>query len=161
MLVRCRRSSVDYQRWYNVEKQLAQPYSNCGKSNLTTVDVQGPSSVYSAPVVDCQIPASVQCWLYNRPNLISTVEKIIYRQWMSSIKKKNPKKTFYFRFSQRCYPLMDWGIEISQEIRTAQKNVHNKIFLFPRGTRFCINLHHILGVERGVTLKFQMRSSIS
>ena len=80
MLIRCRRSTVDYQRWYNVEKQLAQPYSDRGKSNLPTVDVQGLSSVYSAPVVDCEIPAFVQCWMYNRPKLLPTVEKIISRQ---------------------------------------------------------------------------------
>ena len=61
MFARCRRSTVDYQRWYNVEKQLAQPYSDFGKSNLPTVDVQGLSSVYSALVVDCEIPAFVQC----------------------------------------------------------------------------------------------------
>ena len=73
MLVQCRRSTVDYQRWYNVEEQLAQPYSDCGKSNLPTVDVQGLSSVYSAPVVDCKIPAFVQRWVYKRPNLFPTV----------------------------------------------------------------------------------------
>ena len=56
MLVRL---PVDYQRWYNVGKQLAQPYSDCGKSNLPTVDVQGLSSVYSAPVVGCKILAFV------------------------------------------------------------------------------------------------------
>ena len=80
MLVRCRRSTVDCQRWYNVEKQFAQPYSDCGKSNLPTVDVQGPSSIYSAPVVNCKIPTFVQCWIYNRPNLLPTVEKVIFQQ---------------------------------------------------------------------------------
>ena len=59
MLVRCRRSIVGYQRWYNVEKQLAQPYSDCGKSNFPIVDVRGLASVYSAPVVDCKLPAFV------------------------------------------------------------------------------------------------------
>ena len=52
--------TIDYQRWYNVGKQLAQPYSDCGKSNLPTVDLQGLSSVYSAPVVDCEISVFVQ-----------------------------------------------------------------------------------------------------
>ena len=85
MLVRCRISTVDYQRWYNDGKQLAQPYSDCGKSNLPTVDVQGLSSVYSTPVVDCKIPAFVQCWMYNRPNLLPTVEKVISRQWMYKV----------------------------------------------------------------------------
>ena len=80
MLVRCRRSTVDYQRWYNVGKQLAQPYSYCGQSNLPTVDVQGLSSAYSFLVVDFKIPASVQCWMYNRRNLLPTVEKVIFRQ---------------------------------------------------------------------------------
>ena len=52
MLVRCRRSTVDYQRWYNVGKQLAQPYSYCGQSNLPTVDVQGLSSAYSTLIIN-------------------------------------------------------------------------------------------------------------
>ena len=38
-----------------LDVQQAQPSSDCGKSNFPTVDVQGLSSVYSAPVVDCQI----------------------------------------------------------------------------------------------------------
>ena len=75
LALRCRRSTVDYQRWYNVEKQLAQPYSDCEKSNLPIVDVQGLSSVYSAPV-----PAFVQCLMYNRPNFLPNVEKVIFRQ---------------------------------------------------------------------------------
>ena len=37
------------------------------------------------PVVDCQIPAFVQCWMYNRPNLIPTVEVIIFRQWIYKV----------------------------------------------------------------------------
>ena len=45
MMLQHRRSTVDYQCWYNVGKQLAQPYSDCGKSNFPTVDVQGLSSV--------------------------------------------------------------------------------------------------------------------
>ena len=85
MLVQRRRSTVDYQRWYNVEKQLAQPYSNCGKSNFPKVNVQGLSSVYSALVVDCKIPAFVQRWVYNRPNLLPTVEKVISQQWMYNV----------------------------------------------------------------------------
>ena len=60
ILARRRRSNVDYQRWYKVGKQLAQPYSDCGKSNFPTVDVQGLSSVYSALLVDLKY----QC-LYN------------------------------------------------------------------------------------------------
>ena len=35
-----------------LDVQQAQPSSDCGKSNLPTVNVQGLSSVYSAPVVD-------------------------------------------------------------------------------------------------------------
>ena len=82
MLDQRRRSTVHYQRWYNVGKQLAEPYSECGKSNFPIVDVQGLSNVYSAPVVDCKIPTFEQRWVYNRPNLISIVEKVIFRQWM-------------------------------------------------------------------------------
>ena len=67
MLVQRRRSTVDYQRWYNVGKQLAQPYSDCGTINFPTMDVQGLSSVYSALVVDCKIPTFIQRWVYNRP----------------------------------------------------------------------------------------------
>ena len=85
MLVRYEKSTVDYQGWYNVMKQLVQPYSDCGKSNLLTVDAQGLSSVYSAPVVGCKIPAFVQCWMYKRPNLLPTVEKVIYQQWMYKV----------------------------------------------------------------------------
>ena len=73
MLVRCRRSTVDYQRWYNVGKQLAQPYSDCKKSNLPTVDVQGLFSIYSAPVVECKIPAFVQC--------SETIGLTLFRLW--------------------------------------------------------------------------------
>ena len=80
MLVRRRKTTVDYQLWYNVEKQLAQPSSDCGKSYFLTVDVQGLPSVYSAPVVDCKIPAFVQRWVYNKPKLLPTVEKVIFRQ---------------------------------------------------------------------------------
>ena len=36
--------------------------------------------IQSAPVADCKIPAFVQCWMYNRPNLLPTVEKVIFRQ---------------------------------------------------------------------------------
>ena len=61
MLVQCRRSTVDSQGWYNVGNQLAHPYSDCGKSIFPTVDVQGLSSVYSAPVVNCKISAFEQC----------------------------------------------------------------------------------------------------
>ena len=32
------------------------------ESNFSTVDVQGLSNVYSAPVVNCKIPTMVQCW---------------------------------------------------------------------------------------------------
>ena len=46
MLVQRRISAIDYQRWYNVGKRIAQPYSDYGKSNFPTVDVQGPPSVY-------------------------------------------------------------------------------------------------------------------
>ena len=70
---------------YNVRKQLAQPYSDCGKSNFPIVDVQGLSSVYSALVVDCNIPKFVQRWVYNRPNLLPTVEKVIFWQWMYKV----------------------------------------------------------------------------
>ena len=52
--------------WYYVEKQLAQPYSDWGKSNFPTVDVQGLSSVYLGTVVDCKILAFVQGWVHNR-----------------------------------------------------------------------------------------------
>ena len=57
MLVRYKRPTVDYQCWYNVGKQLTQPYSDCGKCNFPIVDVGGLASVSSAPVVDCKIPA--------------------------------------------------------------------------------------------------------
>ena len=60
--------------------QQVQPSSDCGKSNFSIVDVRGLASVYLAPVVDCKIPAFVQCWMYNSPNLLSTVEKVIFRQ---------------------------------------------------------------------------------
>ena len=80
MLVQHRRSTVDYQGWYNVGKQLAQPYSDCRKSNFPIVDVKGLSSVYSAPVVDCKIPAFGQRWVFNRLNLLPTVEDVIFRQ---------------------------------------------------------------------------------
>ena len=85
MLVQRRRSTVDYQRWYNVRKQLAERYSNCGKSNFPIMDVQGLSNLYSALVVNCKIPAFVQSWVYIRPNLLPTVEKVIVRQWMYKI----------------------------------------------------------------------------
>ena len=84
-MVQCRRSTVNCQRWYNVGKQLTQPYSDCGKSNFPVVDLWGVASVYSAPVVDCKTPAFVQRWVYNWPNLISTVEKVIFRQWMYKV----------------------------------------------------------------------------
>ena len=35
------KSTIDYQRRCNVGKQLAQPYSDCGKSNFPIVDVRG------------------------------------------------------------------------------------------------------------------------
>ena len=38
-------NTVDYQRWYNVGKQWAKPYSDSGKSNFLTVDIQGLPSV--------------------------------------------------------------------------------------------------------------------
>ena len=63
MLVQRKKSTVDYQLWYNVEKQLAQPYSDWRKSNFLTVHVKGLSSVYSTPVVDCKIPAFEQGWV--------------------------------------------------------------------------------------------------
>ena len=85
MLVQRKRSTVDHQRWYNVRKQLAQPYSNCGKSNFPIVDVQGLSNLYSALVVDCKIPEFVQRWAYSRPNLLQTAEKVISRQLMYKI----------------------------------------------------------------------------
>ena len=64
---------------------MAQPCSDCGKSNFPIVDVRGLASIYSALIVDCKIPAFVQGWMYNRPNLIPTVEKVIYQQWMYSV----------------------------------------------------------------------------
>ena len=65
--------------------QQAQPSSDCEKSNFPTVDVRGLSSVYSAPVIDCKIPAFVQRWVYNRSNLLPTVEKVIFRQWIYEV----------------------------------------------------------------------------
>ena len=62
-----------------------QPSSERGKCNLLTVDVQGLSSVYSAPIVDCKIPTFVQRWMYCKPNLLPTVEKVIFRQWMYKV----------------------------------------------------------------------------
>ena len=85
MLVHRRKWTVYYQHWYNAGKQLAQRYSNCGKNNFPIVDVQGLSSVYSALVVDCKIPAFVQCWVYNRSNLFPTVKKVIFRQWIYNV----------------------------------------------------------------------------
>ena len=85
MLIERRRSTVDYQSWYNVGKQLAQRYSDCGKINFPIVDIQGLSNFYSALVVYCKIPAFVQCWMYNRLNLLLTMEKIIFRQWMYKV----------------------------------------------------------------------------
>ena len=43
--------------------QQTQPSSDCGTSNFPTINVQGLSNVYSAPVVDCKIPAFVQRWV--------------------------------------------------------------------------------------------------
>ena len=61
--------------WSNVGDRLL--ITNVGtmlRSNwmYKDVDVQGLPSVYSAPVVDCKIPAFVQRWVYSRPNLLQS-----------------------------------------------------------------------------------------
>ena len=63
-----------------VDVQQALPSPDCGKRIFLTKDVQDLSSTYPASVVDCKIPAFVQWWMYNRPNLIPTVKKVIFRQ---------------------------------------------------------------------------------
>ena len=70
-------SNSNSKRVYYLAYFTVQTSSDCGKSNFPTVNVQGLSSVYSALVVDCKIPTFVQRWVYNRPNVLSTVE-IVY-----------------------------------------------------------------------------------
>ena len=73
MMVQGRRLTVDYQHWYIVGKQLAQLYSDCGKNNFPTMEVQGLFTVYTVTVVHSKIPAFVQCWV--------TAGPIFFRLW--------------------------------------------------------------------------------
>ena len=58
--------------------QQAQPSFDCGKSNFLIVDVQGLSSVYSAPVVDCMV-------IYQRLyNVGCTTGPTFFRLWKSN-----------------------------------------------------------------------------
>ena len=83
--------SADCYDRLNVRPMLESNWPNL----ILTVNVRGLASVYSAPVVDCKIPAFVQCWMYNRPNLLSTVEKVMY---CIVFRLKNLFRPFIIRF---------------------------------------------------------------
>ena len=84
--------------------QQAQPSSDCGKRNFSTVDGQALSSVYSA-LVNCKISAFVQSWVYNKPNLLPTGEKVIFRQWMYKVYPVSIPPRFSTAKYQRLYNL--------------------------------------------------------
>ena len=68
----------------------------------------------------------------------------------------------YYAFSLP-YTMWVFYLETSKYLKKYvlyEKNVRNKNVIFEAEKQFCKNLPHTLGVGRGVTLKFQMDTSI-